>query len=329
MKTPAKSKVRAPIARKTILVAIVSALIICIFWTGQSQAQPAIVFNAKNGNVISADDPDRQWYPASLTKLMTVYLTFEALSQGKITLKSKIKCSRRAHRQPPSRIGVPVGGRLSVEQALKSVIVKSANDVTVMLAEHIAGSEKTFVNKMNLTAQRLKMTRTRFTNTNGLPDKSQVTTARDMALLSHALFKDFPKYAHFFATKEAKIGKRTYRSHNTLLKSLRGSNGMKTGFICDSGFNIVASAKRNNLQLIAVVLGGTTAGERNRRAAKLLENGFYSYFWKSLLGMKSLEKLPIDKKNAIRARSIRKKVKVRSCGYRGPRKPAKKKSAAL
>ncbi|MGI9380695.1 MAG: D-alanyl-D-alanine carboxypeptidase family protein [Methyloligellaceae bacterium] len=310
-------------------MATLSVFATCIYWTGQSQAQPAIVFNAKNGYVISADDPDRQWYPASLTKLMTVYLTFEALSQSKISLKSKIKCSKRAHRQPPSRIGVPVGGRLSVEQALKSVIVKSANDVTVMLAEHIAGSEKAFVKKMNLTAQGLNMTRTNFTNTNGLPDKKQVTTARDMALLSHALLKDFPKYAHFFATKKAKIGKRTYRNHNTLLRSLRGSNGMKTGFICDSGFNIVASAKRNNMQLIAVVFGGATAGERNRRAAKLLENGFYSYFWKSLLGMKSLEKLPLDKKNINRARSIRKQVRVRSCGYRGPKKPVKKKSAAL
>lgn len=287
---------------------------------GWVHAQPYLVFNAKNGKVIAAENPDMLWYPASLTKLMTAYLTFETLKQGKLSLNSKITCSGNAHKQPPSRIGVPIGGQITVKTALRSIIVKSANDVTVMLAERISGTEKAFVERMNVTARRLKMVRTHFTNTNGLPDKRQVTTARDVAILSHAILKEYPQHSHYFKLKKTKIGKRSYKSHNGLLRSFSGANGMKTGFICDSGYNIVASAKRDDLQLVAVVFGGLTAKERNRKTADLLDDGFDSYFWKSIFVTKNLLSLPRESSAGKGPKDMRRHVKVWSCGYRKKRK---------
>ncbi len=306
------------------LVKLFSTLCVCgalllsnsVLHTNLVHAQPYLVFNAKNGKVIAARHPDMLWYPASLTKLMTAYLTFEALKQGKLSLNSRLTCSGKAHKQPPSRIGVPIGGQITVKTALKSIVVKSANDVTVMLAEQISGTEEAFVEHMNGTARRLKMTRTHFTNTNGLPDKRQVTTARDVAILSRAILTEYPQHSHYFKLQNAKIGKKRYKSHNTFLQSFNGANGMKTGFICDSGYNIVASAKRNDVQLVAVVFGGRTAKERNRKTADLLDNGFYTYLWKSIFGSKNLHSLPRESSAGKGPKSMRRHVKVWSCGYR-------------
>ena len=195
------------------------------------------------------------WHPASLTKLMTAYLTFEALRDGKLSLEDKITCSEHALSQPPSKIGLPVGGEMTVDLALKALIVKSANDVAVMLAERIAGSEDAFVEKMNETAKRLGMSQTHFFNANGLPNDGQVTTARDMAILGRTLLKEFPQHADLYSMPSFKMGKRTLRSHNGLLKTFEGADGMKTGFICASGYNVVASAKRDGRRMLAVVLG--------------------------------------------------------------------------
>ncbi len=256
-------------------------------------AAPSIVIDAETGVVIYADDADRLWYPASLTKLMTAYLTFEAIRDGKLSLEDKIQCSQNAVAQPPSKIGLPVGGEMTVELGLKALIVKSANDVAVMLAEKIAGSEAAFVERMNETAKRLGMSRTKFLNANGLPNPEQVTTARDMARLGQALLKEFPQYSYLYSLTSFQIGKQEIATHNEILRMYDGANGMKTGFICASGYNLVASASRNGRQMIAVVLGANSGLRRGQLAADLMEYGFTYYSWKSLFPT-SIAEMTID-----------------------------------
>lgn len=270
--------------------AIPIALVICLLAASvasqRAAAGPALVFDPETGAVLYSEKPDQLWHPASLTKLMTAYLTFEALKQGKFTLKSKITCSPEARKQPPSKLGLPVGATLTVDKGLRALIVKSSNDVAVMLGEKVAGSHQAFVRKMNETAKRLGMRRTRFQNANGLPDSRMVTTARDMALLTRALMRDFPERDGLFALKTVRHGKRNLRSHNGLLRSFTGADGMKTGYICASGYNIVASATRGGRRVVAVVLGGVTGGRRNARARELLQYGFDHYWWKSAFSTK-------------------------------------------
>jgi D-alanyl-D-alanine carboxypeptidase len=207
---------------------------------------------------------------------------------------------------------------MRVELAIKALLVKSANDVAVMLGEGVAGSLPAFVKRMNATAKRLGMRRSRFVNPNGLPDDRQITTARDMGYLARALIIDFPEYAHFFAVKYIKIGKRRMRNYNSLLRTYEGADGMKTGFVCASGFNIVVSATRGGRKIVAVVLGGRTGGERNLRAAKLLDHGFRRYSWRALFG-KNIDKLTIQASLTEGAPNLRSTV----CGRR--RKARKRK----
>jgi D-alanyl-D-alanine carboxypeptidase len=216
--------------------------------------------------------------------MMTAYVAFQAIKKGEISPDTEITCSKHAVAQAPSKLGLPVGGKITLETALKVVIVKSANDVAVMVAEAIGGSEDAFVQRMNDTARKLGMTRTHYANANGLPNENQVTTARDLAKLARALIVDFPEHADLFALPNVKVGKRVMRTHNGLLITFPGADGMKTGFICDSGFNVVVSATRNGRKLVAVVLGEPSVAIRSARAANLLENGFKRYFWKSLFG---------------------------------------------
>lgn len=246
------------------------------------EAGPALVIDSQTGLVIYAEDADQPWHPASLTKLMTAYITFSALRDGKLSLEDNVTCSQHALEQPPSKIGLPVGSEMSVELALKALIIKSANDVAIMLAEKVAGSEPAFVEMMNQTAQRLGMTQTRFFNANGLPNPEQVTTARDMALLAQALFREFPQHSYLYSLPSFKVGNRLLRSHNTLLRSYEGADGMKTGFICASGYNVVASAKRGDRQMIAVVLGERSDHTRTLRAASLIQHGFDTWSWKTM-----------------------------------------------
>jgi len=270
-------------------------------------AGPALVFDPIKGTLLYQEDMDALWHPASLTKLMTAYLTFEALRDGKLTLKSKIVTSKNANAQAPSKIGLPVGAKMGVELAIKALLVKSANDVAVMLAEAVAGSEAAFVKRMNATAKRLGMRRSRFVNPNGLPDDRQITTARDMAYLARALIKDFPEYNHFFAVPYVKIGKRRMRNYNSLLRTYEGADGMKTGFVCASGYNIVVSATRGSRRLVAVVLGGRTGGARNQRAAKLLDHGFRRFSWRALFG-KNIDKVTIQASLTEGAPDLRSKI---------------------
>jgi D-alanyl-D-alanine carboxypeptidase len=267
--------------RRTCLGLLVGATLIA---PHAATAGPALVFEPFNGTVFYSEDPDAPWFPASLTKLMTAYLTFEALKAGKITPDTKLVCSQTAVAQAPSKLWLPVGGEITVDIGLKVLIVKSANDVAVMLAEAVGGNVENFVAQMNETAKRLNMTRTNFVNVNGLPDERQVTTARDLAKLARAIIVEFPEYAPLFAMPQVQVGNKLIRTHNGLLMELEGADGMKTGFICDSGYNVVASATRDGRKLVAVVLGETSIASRRDRATDLLENGFKRYFWKSVFG---------------------------------------------
>ena len=285
---------------RTFLVLLSSLLLPAGAWAG-----PTLLFDPANGKVLYAEDVDDQWHPASLTKIMTAYLVFEALKAGTITLDSKITTSEIAHAQPPSKVGLPVGGQMSVERGLQALIVKSANDVAVMLAEAVGGSQDAFVQKMNATARRLGMTRTNFVNPHGLPAAEQVTTARDLALLSTAVLRDFPEHRDRWASSDMRIGKRRLVTHNGLLMNYEGADGLKTGFICDSGYNVVASATRDGHRLMAVVLGESSGHERSIRAASLLDHGFGNYGWKVLFNSPTLESMPMtpDAKAVISVRS--------------------------
>ena len=282
-------------------------------------AGPKLLFDPSNSKVLYAEDIDDQWYPASLTKLMTAYIAFEALKAGQITMETKLTTSEAAHAQPPSKIGLPVGGQMSVELGLQALIVKSANDVAVMLAEAIGGSEPAFVQRMNATAQRLGMSNTHYVNPNGLPAPEQVTTARDLARLSSSVVRDFPEYRELWARADFRIGKRRLASHNSLLKTYEGADGLKTGFICDAGFNMVASATRDGRQLMAVVLGEPSGHERAVHAASLLDHGFQTYGWKVLFGNNAtLDTLPVPN-NPKPVASVRETVTAWSCGSKRPR----------
>jgi D-alanyl-D-alanine carboxypeptidase len=318
--------------RATWISAALSALTLTfgghgVLFAGSAWAGgPALVFEATDGKVLYAEDLDDHWHPASLTKIMTAYLTFEAIKTGKLKLEQRLPYSERAMMQPPSKLGLNLTATLTVDQALKALIIKSANDVAIMLAEAIGGSQQEFVAQMNRAAQTLGMTRTTFVNPNGLPAPEQVTTARDLGKLARAVIKDYPEYLSYWSMFDARIGKIHIGTHNGLLRSFDGADGMKTGFICDSGFNVVASATRDGRQLMAVVLGESTSALRTVRAANLLEHGFKSYDWKLLFNhTASLDTLPIaDGAKAVT--SVRKAVRSFECGTAQPRKLRKHKT---
>jgi D-alanyl-D-alanine carboxypeptidase len=283
---------------------------------GSASAGPAILFDQADGKVLYAEDQDNLWHPASLTKIMTAYLAFEAIKAGKLTLESKLATSELANAQPPSKIGLPVGAEMTVDLALKALIIKSANDVAVMLAEGIGGSQDAFVVQMNATAKRLGMTRTVFVNPNGLPAPDQVTTARDLGKLSRAILKDFPEYVGLWSQPDMRIGRRRISTHNGLLKTYDGADGLKTGFICDSGFNVVATATRDGRKLVAVVLGEITGRERAVRAANLLEHGFQTQGWRTLFQTATVDSLPIATDATTTVTSIRDIIPAWGCGGR-------------
>lgn len=264
---------------------ILAALAVLMFSAGGPALArgPMLVFDAGDGTVIYAEDADDHWHPASLTKIMTAYVTFKAIKAGKLKLDQRIPYSERASLQPPMKLGLHLGATLTVDQALKALIIRSANDVAVMLAEAVGGSQPQFVSHMNETARELGMTRTTFVNPHGLPAPMQVTTARDLAKLARAAIRDFPEHVPYWSMFDARIGNIRIGSHNGLLRSYKGADGMKTGFICDSGYNVVASATRDGRHIMAVVLGEATGARRTVRAAHLLEHGFQIYDWKRLL----------------------------------------------
>jgi D-alanyl-D-alanine carboxypeptidase len=304
-----------------VAAGIVSIIVsLAVLAPPSAKAGPALLLDADSGKVLYAEDQDALWHPASLTKIMTAYLTFAALKSGKLTLETKIPYSENASQQAPSKVGLPVGAEMGVETALKALIIKSANDVAVMLAEAIGGSEAGFADMMNATARRLGMTRSHFVNPNGLPNPEQVTTARDLARLARAVMRDYPEHAHYWSMPDMRLGKRRLASHNTLLRTFEGADGLKTGFICDSGYNVVATATRDGRRLMAVVLGEASGNDRNLRAASLLEHGYQSFGWKQLFNTTTLDTLQPAAVSGDPA-NVRDEVKNFSCNgkRRGPR----------
>lgn len=231
----------------------------------------AFVVDAGSGAVLHRENADTLNYPASLTKMMTLYIVFESLDHGVVSLDTKLPVSRRAASRPPSKIGLRAGEKIALGDAVRLMAVKSANDVATTIAEYFSGSEAAFAQLMTSRARALGMRNTTFRNASGLPDRRQRTTARDVATLALAIYERFPHYTHFFATRSATWRDKRYRNTNRLLGVYPGMNGIKTGYISASGFNLAASVERDGFHIVAVVMGGKTSKRRNARMRTLLD----------------------------------------------------------
>lgn len=234
----------------------------------------AIVMHADSGDVLLDKYADEKRFPASLTKMMTLYILFEEIEAGRLNLDSKLTVSAIAAGQPPSKLGLVSGSTITVEDAIKALIVKSANDVAVTVAEGVSGSEWKFAQTMTLRARELGMGSTTFKNASGLPNSKQMTTARDLAILSQRLLKDHPQYFPYFNTQEFAWNGRTYRTHNSLVRTYAGADGLKTGYTARSGFNLATTAQRDGQRLIGIVLGGRSVRTRDAHMAEILTTAF-------------------------------------------------------
>lgn len=263
----------------------------------------SIVMDSDTGQILSESNADKILHPASLTKMMTLLLVFEQLQTGKITLRDQIPISRHAADMVPSKIGLSPGSTIRVEDAILAVVTKSANDISVALAEKVSGSEYMFARKMTAKAHELGMSRTIFRNASGLPDESQVTTARDMAKLGRVLIQQYPAYYKYFSTKNFTYRGKSYHNHNRLMSTYPGMDGLKTGYIEASGFNLVASAVRDNRRLIGVVFGGRTAQSRNDHMASLLDQGFGKPASKELLLSQQIPNI-LNANNALKVLDV-------------------------
>ncbi|WP_421995277.1 serine hydrolase [Roseococcus sp.] len=265
----------------TILRAVAGALFAVGLLAAPASAQitasprySGMVVDARTGNVLIAEAADETRHPASLTKMMTLYMLFEAMQAGRFRLSTPIVVSAEAASQPPTKLGVPAGGSISTESAILALITRSANDIAVAVGEALGGDEQSFARMMTQRARSLGMSRTTFRNASGLPDPDQVTTARDMTLLGRRLIQDFPEHYHYFSMTHFAHGSRLIRNHNGMLRDYPGADGIKTGYITASGFNIVTSAQREGVRLVGAVFGGNSWAQRNGRMAELLDAGF-------------------------------------------------------
>lgn len=257
-----------------VLMALFLSLVLIAASNRPAMARPAfsaITVDASTGKIIYGKNIDAKRFPASLTKVMTLYLMFQEIDAGRMKFSTPMKVSKHAAAQQPSKLGLRVGSTITARDAMFALITKSANDAAMVVAEHIGGSQKGFAQRMTWKAQAIGMTRTRFTNPNGLPDKRQVTTARDMATLGLRIQRDFPKYYKHFATRSFKYGKRKYRNHNRLLGKVKGVDGIKTGYTRASGFNLLSSRVVGRRRVVAVVMGGRSGRSRNAFMTKILK----------------------------------------------------------
>jgi D-alanyl-D-alanine carboxypeptidase len=278
------------------------AVVVLIATSAPGLAIPQLLIDMQSGEVLFEEDAGVAWHPASLTKLMTAYVAFEAIAAGQVNLDTPVIMSANALKAPPSKMGFPVGTAITLEDALYLLIVKSANDVAIALAETIGGSEGKFVTLMNAHAKNLGLSNTFFVNPNGLHESEQVTSARDLAILSVVIRNRYPQYDGMFDTRTVEFGKAKLASYNILLTKFRGTTGMKTGYVCASGLNIVATAERQGRKLMAIVLGASSARERGELTALLLERGFdnrYKGTGKSVTRVANLASAPIDMREKI------------------------------
>ncbi|WP_299717734.1 D-alanyl-D-alanine carboxypeptidase family protein [Tardiphaga sp.] len=255
-------------------IALIAGLAIAALAPRAAGAEALLVVEVDTGKVLQAENATYPWYPASVTKLMTAYVVLKAVKEGRTTLESLVTVSPTAASQSPSKMGFKAGTQLTIENAMTMMMVKSANDMAVVLAEGIGGSVDGFSELMNANAARLGMTQTHYVNPNGLPADGHVTSARDLAILARAIIHDLPEYEYFVHIPAMKFGRRITPNFNKLIGRFPGADGMKTGFICASGYNLVATATRNGKRLVAVVLGSTSGQARALKAAQLLERGF-------------------------------------------------------
>lgn len=259
-------------ARGKALPAILSA-IFALGIAAEGSAGPHMLIDVKTGKVLEHDNAFQKWYPASLTKLMTAYTVFRQIKAGRITLQTPIVMSKRAAAEPASKLYLKPGDSMTLDDALKVMLVKSANDIAYSIGENVAGSMPAFVDLMNAEAARLGMSSSHFINPHGLPGKGQYTSARDLAVLAVAIRREFPEYAGYFSLEGVKIGKKQYGNYNKLIGRFAGADGMKTGFICASGFNQISTATRNGRTVLSVVLGSDSLIARADLSAALLEKG--------------------------------------------------------
>jgi D-alanyl-D-alanine carboxypeptidase len=279
--------------RVPAIIAALAALHLTAAAPVRAATEASLLIEADSGKVLFAENATVPWYPASTSKLMTMYVTLQAVKNQRITLDTLFTVSGRAASQAPSKIGFKPGTKVTVDNALKILMVKSANDMAVLLAEGVSGSVEKFADEMNSTSKSLGMTQSSWVNPNGLPADEQISSARDLAILARALIHDFPEYDMYWHIPAIQLGKKYMRNFNTLIGRYDGADGMKTGFICASGFNLVATATRNNKRLIAVVLGAPSSPYRAAKAAGLLERGFHrgplSWLSPSLGSVESLQ----------------------------------------
>ena len=264
-----------------VRLAIISLTFIALSLPASASAKYAsFVVDADTGEVLHAVNEDTRNYPASLTKMMTLYLLFERLESKRWSMGTDLKVSARAAAQPASKIGFRPGETITVKEAIQALVIKSANDVATVVAENMSGSERNFALKMSAKARALGMSQTTFRNASGLPHRSQLSTAKDMYILARALLRDYPQHYHYFSQVDFALNGRTYETHNDLLNTYPGADGFKTGYIRASGFNLVASATRNGRRIIGVVFGGRSSRQRNQHMASLLDEGFTTLAYK-------------------------------------------------
>lgn len=269
------SKIKFAAARNMFWLLIIACFALAgASGPAQAAKYAAIVIEEDGGRVLFSRNADSLRYPASLTKIMTLYLLFEDIAAGHLTLKSRIPVSKVAAGRSPSKLYLKPGQSISAEQAIRALVTKSANDVATAVAEKLGGSERAFAKRMTRKARALGMSRTTFRNASGLPHSKQRSTARDMARLAIAMRRDFPQYFKYFSTKSFNWNGRKFGNHNKLLSKFNGTDGIKTGYINASGFNLVATVKRNNVRLIGVVFGGKTSRSRDAHMMDILERQF-------------------------------------------------------
>jgi D-alanyl-D-alanine carboxypeptidase len=259
-----------------LLLGLAAASLLSVAATPRAYAEAQLLIEASTGKVLHAENATYPWYPASVTKLMTAYTTLRAVREKRITFDTLLTVSRNAAAQQPTKMGFKAGTGVTLDNAMKMLMVKSANDMAVAIAEGVGGSIEGFADMMNTNARRLGMTQSNFVNPNGLPAENHVTSARDLGILARALIREFPEADSYWHISAIRYGNRVLRNYNSLIDRYPGADGMKTGFICASGYNVVASATRNGRRLIAIVLGAYSGAVRAQKAAQLLERGFNS-----------------------------------------------------